>query len=69
MNLFMNSTFVPSGPRGEQAPGLRQPLRGDGLRLKHSTPSRPLSSLGAMIFGAMVERRALPLPSYRSVRL
>jgi hypothetical protein len=69
MKLFMNSTFVPSGPRGEQAPGLRRPPRGDGLRLKHSTPSRPLSSLGAMIFGAVIEHRPLPLSSYRSVRL
>src|SRR5258708_30255000 len=57
----MSATRVLSAPGREQAAGLRQPARDDGL--KRSTPCRLLSSPGATVV-----RRRRPPPSYRSVR-
>src|SRR5258708_33662696 len=63
MNFVIGAPCVPSGPRRQQAFGLRQPVRDDRLRLEHSTPCRLLSSPGAMVVC-----RPRPPPSYRSER-
>ena len=47
MNFVMGATRVASAPGREQAAGLRQPVRDDGLM--RSTPCRPLSSAGATV--------------------
>src|SRR3984893_8516986 len=58
MNFVMRATRVLSAPEHEQAAGLRQRVRDDGL--KRSTPCRPLS-----FPGATVVRCPRPPPSYR----
>src|SRR4030081_2105981 len=61
MNFVMSAAHALSGRRRGWAPGLRQPMRDEGL--KRSTPCRPWSSPSAT-----VALRLHPSPSYRLAR-